>query len=159
MLMGTWADAPSHHAPRETNPLISKLDLPGEDIEWLEKANASDETAWNTEFGSPRDPGLDVEANIFRYRPAEVVLRLDDSATPRETARIIGSPPRRGYSASSSTPGVSEQVREVLSAAGVSAETVDDSVFISNVLRGEYDENSSVRVATWAKLATLSVNA
>lgn len=155
MLMGTWADAPSHHAPRETNPLISKLDLPGEELEWLEKANASDETAWNTEFGSPRDPsGLDVEANIFRYRPAEVVLRLDDSATPRETARALLAARRAGVTPRVlQTPGVSEQVREVLSAAGVSAETVDDSVFISNVLRGEYDENSSVRVRYLGKVS------
>ncbi|ANE02863.1 bifunctional proline dehydrogenase/L-glutamate gamma-semialdehyde dehydrogenase [Corynebacterium crudilactis] len=155
MLMGTWADAPSLHAPRKAHSLISSLDLPGEDLEWIEKANASDELAWSEEFGTPRDlSGLDVEANIFRYRPAHVVLRLDDAASARDVARVLLAARRAGSDLRVlQSPGISEQVREILVAAGVSAETVDESVFISNLLRGEYDDNASVRVRYLGKVS------
>ncbi|WP_053546028.1 bifunctional proline dehydrogenase/L-glutamate gamma-semialdehyde dehydrogenase [Corynebacterium deserti] len=155
MLMGTWADAPALEAPRTATALINNLDLPGEDIEWLEKANASDERAWSTEFGTPRDPsGLTVEANIFRYRPADVVLLVNDDALPREVARTLLAARRSGaHLRVLQSPGVSEPVKDVLAASPVHVETVDESVLITNLLRGTYDVGASVRIRSVGTLS------
>ena len=148
MLMGTWTDVPSIHAPRKSVSYIQGLDLPDEDVEWLEKANASDEAAWASEFGNPRDPsGLDVEANIFRYRPADVLLLVNDDAAPHHVARTLLAACRSGANLRViQNPGASAQVKEILAASSVSVETVDESVLISKLLRGDYDDGASVRI-------------
>ena len=60
------------------------------DDEWLAAAHASDEAAWQTEFGAEHDPsGLFCESNILRYRPLpRMALRVEADATPRDIARV-----------------------------------------------------------------------
>ena len=60
------------------------------DDEWLAAAHASDETAWQTEFGVEHDPsGLFCESNVLRYRPMpRMALRAEADATPRDVARV-----------------------------------------------------------------------
>lgn len=148
MLMGTWHDKPEIDAPHLESPLLKRLDLSATELEWLEKANASDEAAWSSEFGTPRDPsGLQAEANIFRYRPATVVVRIDSDATARDVARAILAA-RRAKSKVQvlQTAGVSEAVRDVLAKANATVETVEDDVFMSKLLRGDYDDGASVRI-------------
>lgn len=150
MLMGQWADKPAVNAPIKSSPLISKWTtvLSPDDITWLEQSNASDELAWNTEFGTPRDPsGLRAEANIFRYRPATMVLRIAADAQAREVARLVLAARRAGSDLRvMAGPGISSEVREVLELASISIETVDDAVFITNLLRGDYDDGAGARV-------------
>ncbi|AGG65581.1 delta-1-pyrroline-5-carboxylate dehydrogenase [Corynebacterium callunae DSM 20147] len=148
MLMGSWRDNPALDAPHQSHPLFSRLNLPAEDIEWLEKANASDEAAWAQEFGTPRDPsGLTAEANIFRYRPATVVLRIGDDATARDVVRALLAARRaKAELQVLHSPGISEAVREVLSKVQTPVETVDEAVFISKLLRGDYDDGAAVRI-------------
>ena len=60
------------------------------DDEWLAAAHASDEAAWQTEFGVEHDPsGLFCESNVLRYRPMpRMALRAEADATPRDIARV-----------------------------------------------------------------------
>ena len=60
------------------------------DDEWLAAAHASDEAAWQTEFGVEHDPsGLFCESNVLRYRPMpRMALRAEADATPRDVARV-----------------------------------------------------------------------
>ena len=150
MLMGQWADQPAADAPTKSSPLIKKWNqvLSPEDITWLEQSHASDELAWNTEFATPRDPsGLQAEANIFRYRPARMVLRIAADAQPREVARLVLAARRAGSELRiMAGPGITAEVREVLELGALSIETVDDAVFITNLLRGDYDDGAGARV-------------
>ena len=51
--------------------------------EWLAAARASDEAAWQSEFGIEHDPtGLFCESNILRYRPCPA-WRCEPSPAPR----------------------------------------------------------------------------
>ena len=44
---------------------------------WVDRALESDREAWDTEFGVAHDPnGFEAEANILRYRPCPVILRV-----------------------------------------------------------------------------------
>ena len=68
------------------------------DDEWLEAAQASDEAAWQGEFGAEHDPsGLFCESNIFRYRRLpQMVLRAEADAAAREVARVRAAVRRCG---------------------------------------------------------------
>ena len=68
------------------------------DDEWLEGAQASDEEAWQAEFGAEHDPsGLFCESNIFRYRPLpKMVLRAEADAAAREVTRVRAAVRRCG---------------------------------------------------------------
>jgi RHH-type proline utilization regulon transcriptional repressor/proline dehydrogenase/delta 1-pyrroline-5-carboxylate dehydrogenase len=64
------------------------LDFSGFDT--VRRAAFSDEEAWTSEFGHSHDPSaLGVERNVFRYRPAEVVVRWDESGTAADLARVL----------------------------------------------------------------------
>ena len=60
------------------------------DDEWLAAARASDEEAWQAEFGAQHDPtGLFCESNILRYRPLpRMALRAEADAAPRDIERV-----------------------------------------------------------------------
>ena len=68
------------------------------DDEWLAAARASDEAAWQQEFGVEHDPsGLFCESNVLRYRPlANVALRAEGDAAPREVERVRAAARRCG---------------------------------------------------------------
>lgn len=58
-------------------------------------AARSDQVAWEAEYGVARDvSGLQVERNIFRYRPAEVLVRLADRAAPAQLVRVLAAATR-----------------------------------------------------------------
>lgn len=59
MMFGTWTDQAAATSA------------------WLDRALESDREAWDTQFGVAHDPnGFEAEANILRYRPCPVVLRV-----------------------------------------------------------------------------------
>ncbi|MBO3162016.1 aldehyde dehydrogenase family protein, partial [Dermatophilus congolensis] len=92
MLMGTWHDADAISAPSTTDPVVMRMaaaaQLDEDDTAWLAAAAASDIRAWEEEFSTPRDQtGLTTEANLFRYRPADIALRISQDAPTREIAR------------------------------------------------------------------------
>ncbi|WP_293849034.1 aldehyde dehydrogenase family protein, partial [uncultured Brevibacterium sp.] len=48
---------------------------------WVDRALESDREAWDTEFGVAHDPnGFEAEANILRYRPCPVIVRVGAGA-------------------------------------------------------------------------------
>ncbi|HSJ28234.1 MAG TPA: bifunctional proline dehydrogenase/L-glutamate gamma-semialdehyde dehydrogenase, partial [Acidimicrobiia bacterium] len=68
------------------------------DSDWLRAAVATDEFWWRTEFAAAHDPsGLQVESNVFRYRPRPVVLiRAPEGVDPVATARVAAAGIRAG---------------------------------------------------------------
>lgn len=64
------------------------LDFSAFDI--VRRAAFDDEECWTREFGRSHDPSaLGVERNVFRYRPAEVVLRLAEDGDLADLARLL----------------------------------------------------------------------
>ncbi len=72
--LGTWHPVDTGHS----------------DDRWLEAARASDDAAWQAEFGAEHDPsGLHCESNVLRYRRLpRVALRAETDARPRDVARV-----------------------------------------------------------------------
>ena len=92
---GTKAGGPNYVARLGTwHPVDTGLP----DDEWLAAARASDETAWQAEFGIEHDPtGLFCESNVFRYRPlARMALRAEPDAAPRDIQRVQAAARRCG---------------------------------------------------------------
>ena len=55
-------------------------------------AAVSDQKAWEAEFGVARDVSrLEVERNVFRYRPVPVTLRLVEGASSDELVRLLAA--------------------------------------------------------------------
>ena len=56
----------------------------------VRRAAFDDQECWTREFGRSHDPSaLGVERNVFRYRPAEVVLRLAEDGDLADLARLL----------------------------------------------------------------------
>ncbi|WP_347957351.1 proline dehydrogenase family protein [Gordonia aichiensis] len=146
MLMGSWADAAT--APVAAAPRLSALSvfaeavagsLPADEVAWLHAALADDDRAWDAEFGTPRDEtGLVSEANIFRYRPAAVALRVARDARPSRVARLLAAAHRSGAHVTvSPEPGLDDALQAVLRAAARLSVTVesprDDQAFVARL--------------------------
>ncbi len=73
-------------------------DLNLDSAEWLERAVASDDDAWRSEFSTEHDPsGLFCESNRFRYRPLErVAVRCEAEAPQVERDRVLSAAERCG---------------------------------------------------------------
>ena len=65
----------------------------------------SDQRAWEEEYGLTRDvSGLEVEQNLFRYRPVHVTVRLAEGASPSQLVRVLAAATRAGAPVTVSTP-------------------------------------------------------
>lgn len=122
-----------------------QLDFTGFDR--VRQAAFSDEEAWATEFGHGHDPSaLGLERNVFRYRPAEVVVRASEGADPADLARVLvaGVRARARMLVSTAAPLPSGMLpyiddgtplgRSLLGILGVKVE--DDEAFRARVARG-----------------------
>ncbi|WP_061943203.1 proline dehydrogenase family protein [Brevibacterium ravenspurgense] len=109
-MMGTWADRPGSAA------LADEVEAPGsstssgaaggsvsgtaatrDERDWLERARRSDDEAIRREFGVARDSdGFESEANIFRYLPTAVTVRVTAEAKPVEITRVAEAAQRLG---------------------------------------------------------------
>ena len=101
-MMGTWADArvsaaqtDEVEAPKVANPAgvaggsVSGTAATRDERDWLERARRSDDEAIRREFGIARDSdGFESEANIFRYLPTAVTVRVTAEAKPVEITRV-----------------------------------------------------------------------
>ncbi|WP_347754983.1 proline dehydrogenase family protein [Agrococcus sp. ProA11] len=55
----------------------------------------SDQTAWEAEFGLARDVSeLGVERNVFRYRPADVLIRVAEDGSVADLVRLLAAATR-----------------------------------------------------------------
>lgn len=115
MLFGQWEDdtdiasaarlpMPSQGesiAPTGFSELLDEVSSAGliSDSEraWLKRALWEDHSWWDQEFRVAKDrSGLSSEANIFRYLPEDVVLRLGSETQPREVLRVLLAAARAG---------------------------------------------------------------
>ncbi|MPV38588.1 aldehyde dehydrogenase family protein, partial [Georgenia subflava] len=95
--LGTWAPdgTPAQQAAVPARVRTAQDDYTGlvssqADRSWLRSAVASDAHAWATELGLEHDEsGLDVEANVFRYRPAPLTLRTVPGVSVVELVRVL----------------------------------------------------------------------
>ena len=100
---GTKAGGPNYVARLGTwHPVDTGLS----DDEWLAAARASDDAAWQAEFGIEHDPtGLFCESNVLRYRPlARMALRAEADAAPRDIERVRTAADRCGVALIESLP-------------------------------------------------------
>ncbi len=108
MMFGTWTDGAAATSA------------------WVDRALESDWEAWDTQFGVAHDPnGFEAEANILRYRPCPVILRVGAGT---------GSPGAAGAAGeTAAVPELEARMRRcALAAARVGAPvewSVDESVF------------------------------
>jgi RHH-type proline utilization regulon transcriptional repressor/proline dehydrogenase/delta 1-pyrroline-5-carboxylate dehydrogenase len=99
---GSWTPAPlSNRAAGTISPAVAELlDLlaPALDDQastFLRSVAASDQRAWEREFGIAKDvTGLDAERNVFRYRPTAVTIRSEGGHVP--LARVLLAARRSG---------------------------------------------------------------
>lgn len=87
-----------------------------ESFEWLRRSALSDALAWDREFGQVRDVShLEVERNLFRYRPLPVEIRATSDAALQDLMRIVIAGVRAGAGFTLSSPvGLPAAVRHAL---------------------------------------------
>ncbi|BDI21301.1 bifunctional proline dehydrogenase/L-glutamate gamma-semialdehyde dehydrogenase [Herbiconiux sp. L3-i23] len=115
-------------------------DLPYEGFEFVRAAARSDEKAWNEEFGVARELAhLGVERNVFRYRPARVVLRLASDGSASELIRLLaaGTRVRAGMTVSTDRA-LSETLSGLLERRGVSVTVEADQAFLDRLRAGDF---------------------
>lgn len=101
---GRWTDSTVPSAPEIAPTVFSERiiaaapELGPEDMSWLHAAAASDQRAWDAEFGVEHDPtGLASEANVFRYRPLpRLEVRVGPGARARDLVRLQLAAARTG---------------------------------------------------------------
>lgn len=131
---------------------------------WLDAARASDQLAWETEFGVPHDPtGLAAEANIFRYLPRFTTLRVSAGALDTG-AEVAQAAMRRCAQAAvqvgaafawSIDPAVFDKVSETVNFIGADlgrelmvpdATVQTEEEFATDVASGAVDDTAGARV-------------
>jgi RHH-type proline utilization regulon transcriptional repressor/proline dehydrogenase/delta 1-pyrroline-5-carboxylate dehydrogenase len=76
-----------------------------EDFDRVRRGALSDQAAWETEFGVSRDvSALEVERNVFRYRPAEITVRLAEGGELADLVRVLAAGVRARATMHVSTP-------------------------------------------------------
>ena len=67
------------------------------EFDLVRAAAVSDQSAWEREFGVSRDvSALEVERNVFRYRPVPVAIRLAEGAPSSQLVRVLVAAARAG---------------------------------------------------------------
>ena len=136
MLFGHFADDPAS--------------LPGAQgsAQSLEAAKADDRRWHEAEFGAAKDPsGLSAEANIFRYRPRPVTLRVTAEASLFDLERSLHAARTVGSTVQLSVADdVSAEVRIAVTNAGVAARTETAAEFAEMVGQGRYDDTVGARI-------------
>ncbi|MGJ0558355.1 bifunctional proline dehydrogenase/L-glutamate gamma-semialdehyde dehydrogenase [Methylocystis sp.] len=99
----SWVAEPASCARELDDVATEFLDLVADaagsdhDYDRLVRSMRSDVEAWNETYGIELDvTGLGVESNLLRYRPASVVVRAGEQATPWELLRVIAAGLRAG---------------------------------------------------------------
>ena len=103
--LGSWKNSPSEtEVPGDAVPAgverileLCEPHLTEEDKQFLRRAVWSDQKAWDEHFGQASDvSGLGIERNVFRYRPAEITVRISAFTPLRESLRILFAGLRTG---------------------------------------------------------------
>ncbi|MDZ5078195.1 bifunctional proline dehydrogenase/L-glutamate gamma-semialdehyde dehydrogenase [Nesterenkonia sp. HG001] len=162
MLFGQWADAADATTapPKAANSAVAsvlgavedKTLLDDGDLGWLRTAVADDARWWAREFGVGVDrTDLEAEANVFRYVPEAVLLRVGADAQYREVARALAAAAAAGSEvAVSYDPKVAKDVKKTIKALaselGLSTHREDVDAFTAALADGSHDTGVGVRV-------------
>lgn len=114
----------------------------------LELAKADDERWLAREFGAAKDPsGLRSEANIFRYRPRPVTLRVTSTSSLFDLERSLHAARSVGSTVQLSVAeDVPSEVKIAVTNAGAAARTESASTFADMVAKGRYDDSVGARI-------------
>jgi len=109
-----------------------------EAFEWLRRAALSDAIVWDREFGRVKDVSrLQVERNLFRYRPVEVAIRATKDATWQSVLRTVIAGIRAGSAFDlSASVGLPAAVRRVLGELGVPVFVESDEQWFARLAPG-----------------------
>ncbi|MCT1476814.1 proline dehydrogenase family protein [Microbacterium sp. p3-SID336] len=110
-----------------------------EEFEWLRRSALSDALAWDREFGRVRDVSqLEVERNLFRYRPVPVEIRATEDAALQDVLRVVLAGVRAGADFVLSTPvGLPAEVRRALGDLGAVVFLESDDEWMQRMLRAQ----------------------
>ena len=153
--LGDWqpaATGETEHANPATPAVADLLRaahtvLDDADYDTLVQAAASDDRAWDEEFGRAEDLSeLGVERNVFRYRPVEVDVRIGTDAELVDALRVAAAGLRSGSPFTVSTANaLPDPVRRVLTTRGVSLLRESDAGWTER-LRARAAEPQRVRL-------------
>ncbi|WP_300343510.1 bifunctional proline dehydrogenase/L-glutamate gamma-semialdehyde dehydrogenase [Nesterenkonia sp.] len=164
MLFGTWEDqldiaqaaqsAPPEEgstARRIMDTALEKGWISQQDYAWLKTASRSDDTWWDAEFGRPADhTRLKAEANIFRYLPQHVLLRVSADARARDVIRAVLAAQRAGTTFDLSLdPDAEKTTAKAAKLAGQLAERTgrhSEETFAEKLSAGEFTHRGSARI-------------
>ncbi|QQB15617.1 MULTISPECIES: bifunctional proline dehydrogenase/L-glutamate gamma-semialdehyde dehydrogenase [Brevibacterium] len=124
--------------------------LPGSvgDGQSLERAQADDRRWFDAEFGAAKDhTGLRSEANIFRYRPRPVTLRVTAAATAFDLERSLSAAQTVGSTVQLSVAtDISADVKIAVDRSGAASRVESAEAFASMVAEGRYDDTVGARI-------------
>ena len=106
-----------------------------ESFEWLRRGALSDAVVWDREFGQVKDVSqLNVERNLFRYRPVPVAVRATADASWQAVLRVVLAAVRAGGEFTLSAPvGLPAAVRHALGDLDVPVFVETDAEWIERV--------------------------
>ncbi|MGD7732172.1 proline dehydrogenase family protein [Propionibacteriaceae bacterium G57] len=95
LALSDWVSAPAAPSGPITSAglalLAQHITLSRDERDFLDRAFRSDARA-AAELGAAHDPtGLEVEANLLRYRPTPVLVRVGADASPSQVLRVVGA--------------------------------------------------------------------
>ncbi|MET4095987.1 bifunctional proline dehydrogenase/L-glutamate gamma-semialdehyde dehydrogenase [Arthrobacter sp. UYCu712] len=136
--LGEWtsrastAGATPAHAGVRRIQNAAKSVLAAEELQMLQRALASDATAWAEEFGTAQDvSGLSAERNIFRYRSLPVTVRLSEGEPLGHLVRTVAAGAQAGSALTVSTAvGLPAQLNTVLSGLGIEITVENDAEWL-----------------------------
>ncbi|MEL5990810.1 bifunctional proline dehydrogenase/L-glutamate gamma-semialdehyde dehydrogenase [Microbacterium phosphatis] len=130
--------------------------LSAAEFDFLRRAALSDAIVWEREFGRVRDVSqLEIERNLFRYRPSVVSVRAAGDATWQAVLRVVIAGVRAGGEFSLSTPvGLPPAVRRVLGELDIPVYVETDEQWVSRAA-GRPSEDAVAAVPVGAQIAPL----
>ncbi|OMH31262.1 bifunctional proline dehydrogenase/L-glutamate gamma-semialdehyde dehydrogenase [Tersicoccus sp. Bi-70] len=136
MGLGAWRRSEATASPAgvllpAVTALVAAAARSGSSAGFLDRSVASDQVAWEREFGLARDvSGLHAERNILRYLPVPVRVRLAAGGDVADLIRVAAAGLRAGSRVSISSPELlPEPIRTVLASAHVDAVVESDAQF------------------------------
>ncbi|GAA4747717.1 bifunctional proline dehydrogenase/L-glutamate gamma-semialdehyde dehydrogenase [Amnibacterium soli] len=94
---GAAAPATARLEPAVARVVAAASSLGDEARAFVSAGAASDQAAWQDEFGATRElAGLGVERNLLRYRPVPVTVSVGEDAEPGAVLRVIAAATRAG---------------------------------------------------------------
>jgi RHH-type proline utilization regulon transcriptional repressor/proline dehydrogenase/delta 1-pyrroline-5-carboxylate dehydrogenase len=131
-----WRDTAPESRPVTLTAPIEAVVSAADDA-WLRAAVATDERAWQDEFGVARDvSALGVERNVFRYLPTPVTVRVAGDAPEIQGVRAVLAGVRAGSDVTVSfATAPSKKVAAALAAAGVQISVDKDAAWLKTLAK------------------------